>query len=93
MTIKTPPDRLSRDGTALITSAYYWKRITPDAPWGAKCLLINEFAGSWFEGQLSRNDKFSTHYAAAPTFEPGDKRHSVVEHSNNYPLLPPVVSS
>lgn len=84
MTEETVPDRLSRDGSALITSAYYWKRITPDAPWGTKCLLINEFSGSWFEGQLSRNDKFATHYAAAPTFKPGDKRYGVTKHSTGY---------
>lgn len=76
MSIKPPNEHLSRDGTALVTPDYYWTRITDKAPFGSKCLLINEFAGSWYEGRLSRNDKHSTHYSAAPKFRPGDKRDS-----------------
>lgn len=64
----------SSDGKALVTNAIYWKRITSESPFGVKCLLINEHAGSWFDGILSRSDNFSTHYAPAPKFHPEDKK-------------------
>ena len=86
----TPREKPSSDGLALVTDEYFWRRINESSPFGMKCLLINEQAGSWFPGILSRNDKFSTHYAPAPKFHPDDKLNSSVTSKRENKLIEPL---
>ena len=65
-------DRPSSDNKALVNDQYFYRRIDhndPKTPYGLKCILANENAGVMYEGVLSRNDRFSTHYFPAPVFE------------------------
>lgn len=73
MSIEENKDSASSDGTVLVTTVYTWKKIKKDSPFGLRCLLINKKAGSFYSGILSRSDTHSTHYAAAPKFDPDEK--------------------
>lgn len=61
--------RRDKDRVAAISDDCHWIPIGPNAPYGAKCLLINKKAGVAMVSRLAYAEKYFDHWFPLPTFK------------------------